>query len=180
MKTLIIVVLLGVIALLLWNQLTAPVRVVSVSELAKPLPEPTARPEVSHTPPSTALIPGTLQMFIAKGNESVARKEFEKYLRTAPRVEARGTVLRHLESGHLLVTGSIGEPKTRAISYQTYVLFGLPEAERLADGDTFDAFAVYGDAIETGGGSRTRELIYVHESGRRPNRFPRNSEIYGN
>jgi hypothetical protein len=83
-------------------------------------------------------IPGTLRMLIAKGNENVARTEFQKYLRTAPRVEARGTVLRHLDSGHLLATGSIGDPKTRAISYQTFLLFGLPEADRLADGDTFD------------------------------------------
>ena len=127
-----------------------------------------------------APIPGTLQMLIAKGNESVARTEFEKYLRTAPRVEARGTVLRHLDSGHVLATGSIGDPKTRGISYQTFLLFGLPEADRLADGDTFDAFAVYGDAIEIAGGSRTREVIYVDEGGRRPNRFPRNSGIYGN
>lgn len=69
-------------------------------------------------------------MLISKGNESVARTEFEKYLRTASRLEARGTVLRHLESGHLLVRGSIGNPKTRSINYQMYLLFGLEVARK--------------------------------------------------
>lgn len=127
----------------------------------------------------TAPISGTLQMLISKGNESLARTEFEKYLRTAERLEMRGTVLRHLQSGHLLVKGSVGYPKTRGMKYyQTYLLFGLPEANRLADGDTFDVFAVYGDAIEAAEGSRIREYIYVDEGGRRPSRFPRNTGMY--
>lgn len=129
--------------------------------------------------PQVARISGTLQTLISEGNETVARTEFEKYLRTAPRCEARGMVLRHLDDGHLLVQGSIGDPKTRSLSHQVYLLFGLPEADRLADGETFDAFAVMGDAIKTAGGGRTREFIYVDESGRRPNRtFGRNSGIY--
>ncbi len=42
---------MGVIALLLWNQLTVPVRVVSVSEQAQASPEPTAQAEISLPPP---------------------------------------------------------------------------------------------------------------------------------
>ena len=169
---------MGVIAWLLWNQLTAPVRVVPFPELAQPSPKPTARPEISQPPPPTAHMPGTLRMLISEGNEKLARMEFEKYLRTASRLEARGTVLLHLDDGHLLVKGSVGNPKTRGINYQTYLLFGLPEADRLADGDTFDAFVVMGDAIETSGGDRTREYIFVNEGGRRPVPFARNSGIY--
>ena len=43
------------------------------------------------TPLRQAAIPGTLRNLIAEGNEAVARAEWEKYLRTTPRVEARGT-----------------------------------------------------------------------------------------
>ena len=42
---------MGVIALLLWNQFTAPVRVVPLSEATKPSPEPNARLEFSLPPP---------------------------------------------------------------------------------------------------------------------------------
>lgn len=145
-----------------------------------PEPHTPAPAAVKNTPAPLrrAAIPGTLRNLIAEGNEAVARAEWEKYLRTTPRIEARGTILRHLDDGHVLAKGSIGDPKTRRISYETYLLFGLPEADRLADGETFDAFAVMGDAIETAGGSRTREYIFVEEGGRRPNRFPRNSGIY--
>lgn len=124
-------------------------------------------------------IPKTLRNVIAYGNEQNARTEFEKYLRTATKLEARGTVVRLLDSGHLLARGSIGNPKTRGMSYnQTYLLFGLPEAGSLADGDTFNAFVVMGDPVKTPSGSRVREYIYVDEEGRRPVRFPMNSEMY--
>lgn len=133
----------------------------------------------SSVQPKVISISGTLQMLISKGNESVARTEYEKYLRTADRLEVRGTVLRHLQRGNLLVKGSVGYPKTRGMKYyQTYLLFGLPEADRLADGDTFDAFAVMGDVIETADRSRIREYIYVDEVGRRPSRFPPNTGMY--
>ena len=133
---------------------------------------------VTPRPARESAIPGTLRNLIAEGNEAVARAEWEKYLRTTPRIEARGTVLRHIDDGHLLVKGSIGNPKTHSLSHEVYLLFGLPEANQLADGETFDAFAVMGDAIETAAGGRTREYVYVPEGGRRPNRFARNSGIY--
>lgn len=154
-----------------------PATTSSSSEAATPTPVPILEP-TKVPQPQVPPIPGTLQMLISKGNETVARTEFEKYLRTALRCEARGTVLRHLDDGHLLVQGSIGEPKTRRIDYRMYLLFGLPEADRLADGEKFEAFVVMGDAIETAGGGRTREFIYVEEGGRRPNSSARNSDLY--
>lgn len=187
-KFLFVLLTLGLLGNFLWSHkdqeldraisvLSSVRQVSSSSEAATPTPKPILEP-TKVPQPKVACIPGTLQMLISKGNETFARTEFEKYLRTAPRCEARGTVLRHLHDGHLLVQGSIGEPMTRRIDYCVYLLFGLPEADRLADGEKFEAFVVMGNAIETSGGGRTREFIYVDEDGRRPNSSARNSELY--
>jgi hypothetical protein len=173
MKTLLAIVATAGICYALFNKGTLPRKQAHETQA-------TAAATTASTPPRAQqpAIPGTLQNLIAEGREDVARAEWEKYLRTAPRVEARGTVIRHLSDGHLLVRGTIGNPKTHTLNHEIYLLFGLPAADRLADGEIFDAFAITGDAIETAGGGRTREYIYVDEGGRRLSRFARNSGVY--
>ncbi len=176
MKTLLAIIATAVFCYLLLSQS----KLVRVPEQPLPPASPIPLPVVAKTPaPPARQDPATLRKHTSQGTIEEVRSDWDEYVRTAPRIEARGTLVRHMGNGQILVNGSIANPRNRGISYETYLLFGLPEAERLADGETFDAFAVMGDAIEIAGGSRVREYIFVSESGRRPSRFELHSGIYG-
>lgn len=137
---------------------------------------PKAQPRSVTTPAPTPVIQRSalLNKILSSGDERAAYEAYGQWLQTAEKMEVHATIIRHMDDGHVLVAGFFTDVATRrAASTQTFLVFGLPEAEALADGDIFDCYALMADPMKMPNGTMLREFIRIDYGGRTPPRFER-------
>ncbi len=170
LTTLIIIGLLGASAWRLWTDAPQSTAALNAQKVA-----PAPKADIPTRAQTLPVMPGTLRNLIGEGGEARAMEEWKKYLRTAQQMELHGTVRRHLEDGHVVATADVMDPKVRVADTERLLLFGLPEADRMADGDIFDCFAVAGDVLKGADGEQVREYVWVDPAGRSLPRYERSA-----
>lgn len=163
-STLIIIVLLGVIA---YSLLTGG----RVSTVSAPTSEKAAAPSTPAAPRTpTPKVTAFVLKHADPGDYEAAQKRLEESLHKFSVHEIHATVVRHLPTGHLLMSGAAFDPKVRVANTDTFTLFGVPDADLIADGEGIDCYARVLEPMQVGG-STLYEFIYVPPGNRKLPRF---------
>jgi hypothetical protein len=132
-------------------------------------------PSKPSPPPSTPVVreSALFQRLIANGeNRDEAWRAYLHYLQTSPQWEVHARVRRHMPDGHLVLIGFYTDVATHgAATTQTFTLFGVPNADAIADGEIIDCFSVWADPMTMPDGSMLREFIFAPNAGRIPPQF---------
>lgn len=118
-------------------------------------------PVAAATPP--ILEPAAVKQMSEANHISIetVRKNWNVTLDEQKRYHFMGTILLHIKDGHLLIRGAFPSYRGNVLPSGTYAVFGVPQAELMADGTPLDILTVPVGTYEHEG-STLYELVYTN------------------